>query len=76
MMRVAFTADGGAATGAAHGSVRKEVSYAHPGHEERILAVAASPLVVPDAGPSGHVYTFLALIAIASAAAVEAGSLQ
>jgi len=53
-----FPADSGAATGAADGSVRKEVPYAHPGHEERILAVAASPLVVPDAGPSGHVYTF------------------
>lgn len=53
-----FLSENAAATGTANGNLRREVSYPHPRDKARILAVAASPLVVPDAGPSGHVYTF------------------
>lgn len=38
--------------------LRREVFYARPQGRERVLAVAISPLVVPDVGPSGQVYTF------------------
>ena len=37
---------------------RREITYGHPRGEPRILAVASSPLVVPDAGALGLVYSF------------------
>ena len=37
---------------------RREITYGHPRGERRILAVASSPLVVPDAGALGLVYSF------------------
>ena len=37
---------------------RREITYGHPRGERRILAVASSPLVVPDAGALGLVYNF------------------
>jgi len=39
-------------------SVRQEITYQHPRAEQRILAIAASPLVVPEVGDLGHVYSF------------------
>ncbi len=45
-------------TGLSYPNLRKEITYTHPRGERRILAVAASPLVLPDAGPLGHVYSF------------------
>jgi two-component system sensor histidine kinase PilS (NtrC family) len=37
---------------------RREITYDHPRGERRVLAVASSPLVVPDAGALGLVYSF------------------
>jgi two-component system sensor histidine kinase PilS (NtrC family) len=37
---------------------RCEITYGHPRGERRILAVASSPLVLPDAGALGLVYSF------------------
>lgn len=37
---------------------RREITYGHPRGERRVLAVASSPLVVPDAGALGLVYSF------------------
>jgi two-component system sensor histidine kinase PilS (NtrC family) len=37
---------------------RREITYTHPRQGRRTLAVAASPLVLPDAGPLGSVYSF------------------
>jgi two-component system sensor histidine kinase PilS (NtrC family) len=39
-------------------SLRREVTYAHPKGEGRMLAVASSPLVLPQAGTVGYVYSF------------------
>ena len=38
--------------------LRQEVTYQHPRGERRILAIAASPLVVPEVGDLGRVYNF------------------
>jgi two-component system sensor histidine kinase PilS (NtrC family) len=37
---------------------RREITYGHPRGERRVLAVASSPLVVPEAGALGLVYSF------------------
>jgi two-component system sensor histidine kinase PilS (NtrC family) len=37
---------------------RREITYGHPRGDRRILAVASSPLVLPDAGALGLVYSF------------------
>jgi two-component system sensor histidine kinase PilS (NtrC family) len=47
-----------APSGASDPNLRKEIVYTHPRGELRTLAVASSPLVLPDAGPHGHVYSF------------------
>jgi two-component system sensor histidine kinase PilS (NtrC family) len=39
-------------------NLRQEITYQHPLRERRILAIAASPLVVPAVGDLGHVYSF------------------
>jgi two-component system sensor histidine kinase PilS (NtrC family) len=39
-------------------NLRREITYSHPKGDERTLAVAASPLVLPDAGTLGYVYSF------------------
>jgi len=39
-------------------NLRREISYRHPKGNGRTLAVAASPLVLPDAGTRGYVYSF------------------
>lgn len=44
--------------GVSNPNLRREIVYGHPRGERRILAVAASPLVLSDAGPLGHVYSF------------------
>jgi two-component system sensor histidine kinase PilS (NtrC family) len=37
--------------------VRQEITYRHPRGEDRILGVAASPLVLPDVGGVGYVFS-------------------
>lgn len=37
---------------------RREISYLHPGGEQRILGISASPLQVPESGVVGSIYTF------------------
>ncbi len=37
---------------------RQEITYFHPRGERRILGVSSSPLVMPDAGVVGYVYSF------------------
>lgn len=39
-------------------NLRREVTYSHPQGEGRTLAVASSPLVLPNAGTIGYVYSF------------------
>lgn len=39
-------------------NLRREITYHHPKGEARTLAVASSPLVLPDAGTLGYVYSF------------------
>jgi two-component system sensor histidine kinase PilS (NtrC family) len=39
-------------------NLRREITYRHPKGEGRTLAVAASPLVLPDAGTLGYVFSF------------------
>ncbi|MBZ5516933.1 MAG: PAS domain S-box protein [Acidobacteriia bacterium] len=48
----------GAARDGSPAPPRREITYAHPSGERRILAVASSPLVLPEAGELGHVYSF------------------
>ncbi len=36
--------------------VRQEITYRHPRGEDRILGVAASPLILPDVGSVGYVF--------------------
>ncbi len=48
----------GAGTDGSSAPPRREVTYGHPRGERRVLAVASSPLVVPDAGALGLVYSF------------------
>jgi two-component system sensor histidine kinase PilS (NtrC family) len=43
---------------ASNPNARREITYTHPRQGRRTLAVAASPLVLPDAGPLGSVYSF------------------
>jgi len=50
--------ESGGAGKSASPSVRQEVTFQHPRGEQRILAIAASPLVVPEMGDLGHVYSF------------------
>ncbi|MGH9448450.1 MAG: two-component system sensor histidine kinase NtrB, partial [Terriglobia bacterium] len=37
---------------------RREVAYAAPGGEQRIIGISSSPLHVPERGIVGHIYTF------------------
>jgi len=37
---------------------RQEITYRHPRGEHRILGVSVSPLVVPESGVAGYVYSF------------------
>jgi two-component system sensor histidine kinase PilS (NtrC family) len=37
---------------------RQEITYLHPGGEQRVLGITASPLVVPESGVIGCVYNF------------------
>lgn len=39
-------------------NLRREINYAHPKGEGRTLAVASSPLVLPNTGTIGYVYSF------------------
>jgi len=39
-------------------NLRREITYTHPKGDRLTLAVAASPLVLPDAGTLGHVFSF------------------
>lgn len=37
---------------------RQEITYLHPRGEHRILGIASSPLIIPEAGVVGQVYNF------------------
>jgi two-component system sensor histidine kinase PilS (NtrC family) len=37
---------------------RREITYLHPNHQQRVLGVSFSPLVVPNLGGVGYVYNF------------------
>jgi two-component system sensor histidine kinase PilS (NtrC family) len=39
-------------------SARQEITYHHPRLENRILGISSSPLVVPEVGAVGYVYSF------------------
>ncbi|MFB3923117.1 MAG: nitrogen regulation protein NR(II) [Terriglobia bacterium] len=50
--------DSGGTARVANPSARQEITYQHPRGDQRILAIASSPLVVPEVGDFGHVYSF------------------